>query len=102
MLYRKRKITAIGGYRFGVYGTIATPSSGVYAVGERYWRCDKNPPNIIPLSGTLGGLAITFYAIDTVQLLSQQENVFISKKQGMGALIIVDLELCRGAASTQS
>ena len=31
-LLEKKKIT-IGGYKFGGYGTIATPSSGVYAVG---------------------------------------------------------------------
>jgi hypothetical protein len=30
---RKRKKIAIGGYKFGGYGTIATPSPGVYAVG---------------------------------------------------------------------
>ena len=30
---RKKKKIAIGGYKFGGYGTIATPSSGVYAVG---------------------------------------------------------------------
>ena len=30
---RKKKKIAFGGYKFGGYGTIATPSSGVYAVG---------------------------------------------------------------------
>ena len=30
---RKRKKIAIGGYKFGSYGMIATPSPGVYAVG---------------------------------------------------------------------
>ena len=30
---RKWKKNAIGGYKFGGYGTIATPSPGVYAVG---------------------------------------------------------------------
>ena len=30
---RKRKKIAIGGYKFGGYGTIAMPSLGVYAVG---------------------------------------------------------------------
>ena len=30
---RKRKKIAIGGYKFGGFGTIATPSLGVYAVG---------------------------------------------------------------------
>ena len=30
---RKRKKIAIGGYKFGGCGTIATPSPGVYAVG---------------------------------------------------------------------
>ena len=29
---RKRKKTAIGGYKFGSYGTIATPSPGVGAI----------------------------------------------------------------------
>ena len=32
-LLEKKKKSAIGGYKFGDYGTIATPSSGVYAVG---------------------------------------------------------------------
>ena len=31
---RKREKITIGGYKFGGYGTIATPSPGVYAVGE--------------------------------------------------------------------
>ena len=30
---RKRKKIAIGGYKFGGYSTIATPSPGVYVVG---------------------------------------------------------------------
>ena len=30
---RKKKKIAIGGYKFGGYSTIATPSLGVYAVG---------------------------------------------------------------------
>ena len=30
---RKRKKIAFGGYKFGGYDTIATPSPGVYAVG---------------------------------------------------------------------
>ena len=32
-LLEKGKKIAIGGYKFGGYGTIATPSMGVYAVG---------------------------------------------------------------------
>ena len=42
---RKRKTIAIGGYKFGGYGTIAT------RVLAQYWQCDKktaNPPKIIP------------------------------------------------------
>ena len=48
---RKRKKIAIGGYKFGGYGTIATPSPGVYAI--LYWRCDK-----IPQSATYSSLPI--------------------------------------------
>ena len=41
---RKRKKIAIGGYKSGGYGTIATPSPGAYTVAAIL----ANPPNIIP------------------------------------------------------